>query len=651
MFLPPVVSDVLFTLLKSAAYSLGHKLGEVAGEYIGSKIEGSSISTLLPFPVKEDPRYVEALTKYQQSLTRSNQIKAQELKQQREFSKQLLELLREWQANQIQGKLQEIQAIFDQKNLATIFSREESYNILVEGQKKHRLLVLVAPPNVSPSCPSSLQHDLKIELPEKLKTFLNQDYPLDSDLCPVECFGDYFTRAIGDADVRQLQTILAPVPTIILHSKVTDYEVYFHINFWNPQSSNIAKFSISAWNWEDAKESLQAAGKNETQAIRMIRQIIVTVHQLLAAFVVDWYYLNLNPTYEPQLFRLESAFVSGGLAADLVKPYIISLQEIQQQQRKAYEQELKWLAEQKNKLSLNPEKLKCVYTLTGHLDWVSCVVFSPDREILASSSNDKTIRLWNVKTGKLIRTLNGHSHTVKSIAISPDKQTIASGGYGSYDRNIQIWNLKTGQNNTTLTGHLYSVNCVALSPDGQTLASGSNNNTIKLWDLQSGNCIRTLTEHSGGVLSIAFSPDGQKLASGSYDKTVKIWNCKTGRETYTFSEHADEVYSVAYSPDGQMLASCSGDKTINLWYLATGKKISTCTGHSNDIYSVAFSPDGQTLASGGGDKTVKLWNLNGQEIRTLTGHSGYVKSVAFSPDGQTLASGGGDKTIKIWRCE
>ncbi|MEH2210045.1 hypothetical protein [Nostoc sp.] len=340
MFLTPVILDVLFTLLKSAAYSLGQKLGEVAGDYIGSKVERSSISALLPSSVKEDPRYVEALTKYEQSFTHANQLKEQELQQQKEFSKQLLELLREWQANQIQGKLKEIQAIFDQKNLATIFSREESYNILVEGQRKHRLLVLVSPPNVSPSCPSSLQHDLQIELPEKLKTFLNQYYSLDSNLCPVECFGDYFNRAIGDADIRQLQTILAPVPTVILHSKVTDYEVYFHVNFWNPQSSAIAKFSIAAWNWEDAKESLQTVGNNETQAIRIIRQIIVTVQQLLAAFVADWYYLNLNPTYEPQLFYLESAFVSGGLTRDLVKPYINSLQEIQQQQREAYEQKL-----------------------------------------------------------------------------------------------------------------------------------------------------------------------------------------------------------------------------------------------------------------------------------------------------------------------
>ncbi|MEH2058927.1 MAG: hypothetical protein V7K97_22775 [Nostoc sp.] len=92
MFLPPVILDVLFTLLKSAAYHLGQKLGEVAGDYIGSKVERSSISALLPSSVKEDPRYVEALTKYEQSLTHANQLKEQELQQQKEFSKQLLEL-------------------------------------------------------------------------------------------------------------------------------------------------------------------------------------------------------------------------------------------------------------------------------------------------------------------------------------------------------------------------------------------------------------------------------------------------------------------------------------------------------------------------------------------------------------------------------
>ncbi|NMG20270.1 serine/threonine-protein kinase [Brasilonema bromeliae] len=306
-------------------------------------------------------------------------------------------------------------------------------------------------------------------------------------------------------------------------------------------------------------------------------------------------------------------------------------------------------------------------TLTGHSNSVSSVAISPDGKTLASGSDDKTIKLWNLVTGEQIRTLTEHSSPVNSVAISPDGNTLVS---GSDDRTIKLWNPATGEQIRTFRGHTGYVNFVAISPDSKTFASGSSHKTIKLWNLTTGKQIRTLTGHFKSVdsvalpviirpqslepdkqqvISVAISPDGKTLASGSYDNTIERWNLETGEPIRTLTGHSSQVNSVAISPDGKTLASGSGDKTIKLWNLTTGEQIRTLTGHSDWVSSVAISPDGKTLASGSWDNTIKLWNLTtGEQIRTLTGHFNRVYSVAFSPDGKTIASSSYN-TIKIWR--
>ncbi|MEG4632638.1 WD40 repeat domain-containing protein [Microcoleus sp. AR_TQ3_B6] len=289
---------------------------------------------------------------------------------------------------------------------------------------------------------------------------------------------------------------------------------------------------------------------------------------------------------------------------------------------------------------------KEIRTLQGHSSSVNSVSFSPDGKTLASGSVDNTIKLWDITTGKEIRTLQGHSNSVRGVSFSPDGKTLAS---GSYDKTIKLWDITTGKEIRTLQGHSSSVNSVSFSPDGKTLASDSDDKTIKLWDITTGKEIRTLQGHSNSVNSVSFSPDGKTLASGSDDKTIKLWDITTGKEIRTLQGHSNFVNSVSFSPDGKTLASGSEDKTIKLWDITTGKEIPTLLGHSDLVNSVSFSPDGKTLASGSVDKTIKLWDITtGKEIRTLQGHSNSVISVSFSPDGKTLAFGSRNNTIKLW---
>jgi WD40 repeat protein len=143
---------------------------------------------------------------------------------------------------------------------------------------------------------------------------------------------------------------------------------------------------------------------------------------------------------------------------------------------------------------------------------------------------------------------------------------------GSEDKTVKLWDVASGRELRTLCGHSSFVLSVAFSPDGRILASGSWDGTVKLWDVASGRELRTLSGHSSFVLSVAFSPDGRILASASDDKTVKLWDVASGRELRTLSGHSSAVLSVAFSPDGRMLASGSGDKTVKLGFGSTVPK-------------------------------------------------------------------------------
>ncbi len=283
---------------------------------------------------------------------------------------------------------------------------------------------------------------------------------------------------------------------------------------------------------------------------------------------------------------------------------------------------------------------------------VRSVAISPDGKIIASGSEDYTIKLWNLETKREIRTLSGHSHFVRAVAFSPDGDMVIS---GSTDKTIKLWNWKTGQEIGTLANHSKPVTTVAISPDGETLASGSHDKTIKLWSLKSRQEICTFSGHSNYIQSVAFSPDGQTLASGGNDYNIKLWSLSTHKEILSLADSAS-VHSITISPDKQTLVSGNFSSEVKLWNLSTGKLRQTLSGHSYSFFggygvlSAAISPDGQILASGcDSDKTIKLWNLaTGKLLQTLSGHSKGVTSVVFSPDGQTLISGSYDKTVRVW---
>ncbi len=293
------------------------------------------------------------------------------------------------------------------------------------------------------------------------------------------------------------------------------------------------------------------------------------------------------------------------------------------------------------------KNLDLIHILTGHTSFVNYVVISPDGQTLVSGGADNTIKLWNIKTGKLIKTLTGHTSFINYLVISPDGQTLAS---ASADNTINLWNLKKKEKIKTLTGHSSPVNALVISPDGQTLVSASADTKIKVWDLKMGTLKRTLSGHNSFVNCLAISPNGQILVSGSADNMIYIWDLKTGKLDDSFNAHTSAVNVVLVSRDGEKLISGSADSEIKVWDLKSRKLLHTLKNHTSFINYLVLTRDGKSLISSGGDNTIKLWNLQTGELKNnFTGEIQSANSLAFSSDGQILVSAGGDDTIKVWR--
>ena len=287
--------------------------------------------------------------------------------------------------------------------------------------------------------------------------------------------------------------------------------------------------------------------------------------------------------------------------------------------------------------------------LEGHEGAVTYIDISPDRKIIASASDDKTVKLWQ-RDGKLIHTLIGHKNDVKSVHFSPDGSTIATVSF--YDGIIKIWNTSDGTEMRTIPVGATNVLSVAWSPQGNTIAVATNNKFIQILRISDGYLLSTLKTNSSYVSSIAFSPDGKTLASGNWDKgdIIQLWNTSDGRLIDTLRGHTQKISTIAFSLDGTILASGGEDKTIKLWKLSDNTLIKSIPAHNGEVLSVNFSPDGKTLVSGSLDSTIKLWHaVDGSLIQTLSGHSTGVFSVKFIPNSQALVSASGDQTIRIWK--
>ncbi len=338
-------------------------------------------------------------------------------------------------------------------------------------------------------------------------------------------------------------------------------------------------------------------------------------------------------------------------------------------------------------------------SLTGHLDEVVCVAFSPDGRFLASGAKERTIRIWHLATNKTVLILRGHADAVSGLAFFPRANYLAS---SSFDRTVRMWNAQPGDLGRNYAGvkaesRFYDdpiLTAAAFGTSGVLIALPGKENSIAVWDAAHRKRIQECRGHTGAVTAVAFSADGRRLVSTAKDQTVKVWDVVTGTELRSLpapSERGAQAQYLFLSGDDHYLAV--EDK--ELWDLQTGKS-ALVLPHELSIYPpstvafsadarsvavayrgglsslgkigvyalgadpaqpllslegdrVAFSPDGKHLATAAIDGIVKVWDLQTHKpLHVLKGHVDRVLGVIFSPDGSRLASVSRDRSVKLW---
>ncbi len=286
-----------------------------------------------------------------------------------------------------------------------------------------------------------------------------------------------------------------------------------------------------------------------------------------------------------------------------------------------------------NENSLNLTVFNCTLskTLSGHDSDILCLTASDNKII--TGSQDKTIKIWDFKTGKLLNTLTGHNSGIYSLAVYKGKILSASA-----DRTIKIWELATGKLICTLLGHNNHV--YSLDVAGDKFISASLDKTIKIWDFETKKLLKVIPTANVSAFTVKIIDD--TIVGGLSDGTIKVWDLDSGNLLVSYQEHEDSVTSIAVS-NGKFITA-SKDRTVKIWNFNLDL-LYDLRGHKGPVWSINVNSG--KIFSGSDDKTIKIWNLaDGTFIEELSGHSDWV-SCLTTYQGK-LISGSGDKTIKIW---
>eukprot|EP01059_Diplonema_ambulator_P014621 TRINITY_DN25541_c0_g1_i1.p1 TRINITY_DN25541_c0_g1~~TRINITY_DN25541_c0_g1_i1.p1 ORF type:complete len:574 (+),score=160.89 TRINITY_DN25541_c0_g1_i1:38-1723(+) len=293
----------------------------------------------------------------------------------------------------------------------------------------------------------------------------------------------------------------------------------------------------------------------------------------------------------------------------------------------------------------NLTSMTCRTTFKGHSMTVTSVAVHPKKSFVATSSDDKTWKLWSIPGGELVMSGDEHKDWVSGIAFHPRSTHLAT---SSGDGTVKVWDFAKAGSVHTFGDHTQEVWDVAWHYGGDFLASCSVDHTTRIWDVTVGKARQTLRGHVDSVNSVMFQPGTNLLATASGDKTVSLWDPRTGFCVHTFYGHANAVNQAAFSTKGEMLSSVDADGMVIVWDMRTIGEVAKESCGPHPANTSVFDKSDTNVLIGSDDSTIYVYNIADRKISTLRGHEDAVQALAFSHDNTYFVSASSDATARYW---
>lgn len=284
--------------------------------------------------------------------------------------------------------------------------------------------------------------------------------------------------------------------------------------------------------------------------------------------------------------------------------------------------------------------------LSGHLGPVGDLALSPNGQLLASVSDDRTGLLWDITKGTVIRRFLGHTERVRSCSFSPSGRYLLTSGM---DGSARIWDVGTGVSLLVTGRDGFALLGSCWAPSGDRIAGSFSDGKTLVWDATTGDVVATLSsDDTGGTWDCAFSEEGF-LITGGDDGHIRKWAIADSVCVMDLRVHERRIRRCSVSRDGQRALSASSDSTASVIDLVEREVVGYLVGHKDRLRSACFSPSGQAIITASEDRSLRVWNASSfQETHCIRGHTDWVGKAAFCDDELTLVSCGGDATVRFW---